>query len=345
MNSAPPAPLFVYLELTKDCNLRCRFCDIWKVKYRNPQYLSGELSLGEIVNLVDELKRMGTILIHLFGGEALLRPDIIEIVREINKRGLAVSLTTNGTLLSEGMVKNLIDAGLKHIAISLDSSFAEIHDKMRGVSGTFEKVIQSIANIKRISDKMKITIHALITKNNFKYLLDMVKLSIELKSDAIKFIPVQKTYPQNLYLSQDENIFFNTSDEINSLENELNRTIDFLSRTRMDTFAYEFLRKTPDFYRNKKTDFRCLAGYILCELDSAGNVYPCASLAEAAGNIREGKFSEIWNSEKFNLQRKEIINCHNCWMSCYIEPSLRFSLKYQIKNLPKTIKEYMRFLC
>ncbi len=169
IHRVPPGPLILYLELTRNCNLRCQFCDMWKIKYRNPEDLSKELSLSEIINLVDEAKRMGTILIHLAGGEVLLRPDIVEIVRQINKRGLASSLTTNGTLLSEKMIKDLIAAGLKHIIVSLDSSFPEIHDEIRGVRGTFEKVVQSIKDIKTISDNMKISINTLITKKNFKY--------------------------------------------------------------------------------------------------------------------------------------------------------------------------------
>ena len=344
-HKTPSGPLFIYLELTKDCNLRCQFCDLWRIKDHDSTAMSNDLSLSEIINFIDEAKKMGTVLIYLVGGEPLLRPDIIEIVREINKRGLAFSLVTNATLLSKEIIKNLAHEGLRHIVISIDSSFPEIHDELRGVRGTFEKVAQSIGNIKMVSDKIKISINTVITKTNFRYLMDIAKLSRKLKAEVIEFIPVQKIYPQSPCYPQDKNIFFTAQDDIEALEKELNRVIDFLSKTKIETYSYEFLKGIPDFYRNKKTDVRCLAGYILCEIDSSGNVYSCNGLSERIGNVREDKFSKIWDSEKFNRQRKKVIGCHNCWMNCYIEPSLRFSLKYQIKNFPKTIKEYRRFLC
>lgn len=345
IHKTPPGPLFLYLELTKRCNLKCQFCDMWRIKYHDPKNLSRELSLSEIISLIDEAKGMGTILINLGGGEPLLRPDIVEIVKEIKKRDFALSLTTNATLLSKKMIENLIKVGLKHIVISLDSSFPEIHDEMRGVNGTFKKVIQSIKDIRTISNKTKISVNTLITKKNFTHLNDIVKLSNALKVDVINFVPIHNTYPQNLYSSQDETLFFNTPDEIDDLEEELNKTIDFLSRAEIEMISYEYLREIPNFYKNKVTKFRCLAGYIFCEVDSSGDVYPCYSLGKSVGNIRENKLSEIWNSKKFNRRRKTIIHCHNCWLNCYVEPSLRFSLKYLIKNIPKTIKEYKRFLC
>lgn len=344
----PPAPLFLYLELTKNCNLKCKFCDYWKIKKDESKHTAEELSTSEIINLIEEVKRMGTLLVYLTGGEPLLRPDIAEIVREIKKRGLAVCLTTNATLFSEKIIMDLIKAGLRQIFISLDSPFPEVHDEIRGVNGTFEKVIQSIKTIKSIYNKMDISINTVITKKNFKHLIDIAKVARKLDIQCIKFMPIQKAYQYNnlcyLYPSQDRSLFFNTPDEINDLKEEIRKTINFLSKLKMETYSYEFLRGIPDFYKNRRKRLRCLTGYISCDIDSYGDIYHCYYFVEKVGNIRENSFSKIWNSEKFNNQRKSKINCQSCWQSCYIEPSIRFSLRYQIKNFPKLIKEYKRFI-
>ncbi|MFA5105226.1 MAG: radical SAM protein, partial [Candidatus Margulisiibacteriota bacterium] len=76
-------PVFCLLVVSKTCNFRCKMCNMWKNAERPID--RKELSLDEIKGFVDDLRHVTTepIFIHLIGGEALLRKDLIEIISYI----------------------------------------------------------------------------------------------------------------------------------------------------------------------------------------------------------------------------------------------------------------------
>lgn len=128
----------VFWETTRACDLACFHCRASAIARRDPR----ELTKEEGFRLLDDIAEMGTKLVVLTGGDPAKRPDLVDFVRYGTERGLRVALTPSATpLMTEELLKQLWDAGLARLAISVDSANAERHDAKRGVTGAFDRSI------------------------------------------------------------------------------------------------------------------------------------------------------------------------------------------------------------
>lgn len=96
--------------------------------------------------MLNEAKKLNFVAYVAFGGEPLMRPDIMDILRYAHELGLYTSIITNGTLLSENAKKiaNIVD--LTWVSLDYDS---EYHDKMRSHQGAFEKAVEGIYRLRQ----------------------------------------------------------------------------------------------------------------------------------------------------------------------------------------------------
>jgi MoaA/NifB/PqqE/SkfB family radical SAM enzyme len=106
-------PLQCSLYVTDRCNLDCAYCTEYNNSRPHP-------TLENLKIWIRKIRNLGTMRIALVGGEPLLHPDIVEIVRYCRELGFATSLTTNGFLLTRKLVAALEDAGLQVLQISVD---------------------------------------------------------------------------------------------------------------------------------------------------------------------------------------------------------------------------------
>ena len=103
-----------------------------------------ELTTAEIKRLLDEARALGVIEIIFSGGEPLLRPDMIELVRHASDLGLLTRLNTNGLLLNRETVSALKEAGVSLCAVSVDSADPAEHDRLRGMPGLHQQLTEGI---------------------------------------------------------------------------------------------------------------------------------------------------------------------------------------------------------
>ena len=132
----------VFWECTLRCNLNCRHCGSDCRKDDMPQ----DMPFADFARVLDEIAREkdpSEIMIITTGGEPLVRKDIVECGREISRRGFVWGMVSNGMLLDAAKLRQLTDAGLKTIAISLDGFEAE-HNWMRGNDRSFQRAIGAI---------------------------------------------------------------------------------------------------------------------------------------------------------------------------------------------------------
>src|SRR5262249_28652110 len=133
-----PMPTFLQLRVTNLCNLRCKMCGQWgdtgiyrahasgetsdgqaeRERIRELIGLRRQLGLADYLLLLDEVQAHRPV-ISLFGGEPFLYPDIIPLIGEIKRRGLILTLITNGWLL-ETHARDLVEHGVDTIAVSID---------------------------------------------------------------------------------------------------------------------------------------------------------------------------------------------------------------------------------
>src|SRR3954466_6411495 len=106
-------PLQCSLYLTDRCNLDCSYCTEYDNSRPHPK-------LEDLKIWIRKIRELGTMRIALVGGEPLLHPDVVAIVRYCRELGFATSLTTNGFLLTRKLLGQLEEAGLQVMQISVD---------------------------------------------------------------------------------------------------------------------------------------------------------------------------------------------------------------------------------
>jgi MoaA/NifB/PqqE/SkfB family radical SAM enzyme len=134
------APLRVYWELTRACDLACRHCRAEAVRFRHPD----ELDTAAGLRLLERLAAFGDPKPHvvLTGGDPLKRGDLFVLIAAARALGLAVSVAPSATpLLGAAEIRQLKEAGVEAISLSLDGSTPERHDAFRGIAGTFERTL------------------------------------------------------------------------------------------------------------------------------------------------------------------------------------------------------------
>src|SRR5258707_2371009 len=136
-------PVHAVWELTLDCDLKCQHCGSGAGKRR-----SEELTTDECLDLVRQLARMGAREVTLIGGEAYLRRDWLEIIREIRKQGMDCTLQSGGLHLTEDRIKLAVEAGLQALGISIDGLEA-VHDRLRGVKSSFKAAFNGLECVKK----------------------------------------------------------------------------------------------------------------------------------------------------------------------------------------------------
>ena len=112
--------------MTRRCNLQCVHC------YSNSRDIEypGELDTAEGKALIDDLAAFGAPALLLSGGEPLMRPDFIDLARYAVRKGMRVSVSTNGTLITEDMAREFREIGLAYVGISFDG-VGDTHSRFR----------------------------------------------------------------------------------------------------------------------------------------------------------------------------------------------------------------------
>jgi 12,18-didecarboxysiroheme deacetylase len=141
-------PVVVW-NMGQRCNLKCVHCYSHS---QNREY-AGELSTEEGRALIEDLARFGSPVILFSGGEPLLRKDLPDLARLARDRGVRAVISTNGTLVTPGMARELKKIGLSYVGVSLDG-MEETNDRFRGVEGAFRAALQGIRNCQEAGIKV-----------------------------------------------------------------------------------------------------------------------------------------------------------------------------------------------
>ena len=158
--SADKKPVVVW-NVGRRCNLRCVHC---YSQSRNVDY-SGELSHAEGLRLIDDLAGFGCPVLLFSGGEPLMRPDIFELIEHAATKKMRAVISTNGTLITKEVAKQVKAAGLSYVGISLDG-LEETNDRFRGVAGAFHDALAGVRNC--LAMGVKVGLRFTMTRSNFR---------------------------------------------------------------------------------------------------------------------------------------------------------------------------------
>jgi len=315
-------PAFCLLVVSKKCTFKCKMCNMWKNKER--QIDRQELTMEEMKGFVDDLKNVirEPIFIHLIGGEALLRKDLMELVAYIRQSGFNSSITTNGYYIDEEMARKIVDSRLTGIFLSLDGFKEETHDYLRGVRGSYRKVMEAIELLDKYrgSDKgnrLSIGITMTLMEKNLDEVLDLVKWAnnnekindIFFNACLQPFDPDE--YEKKWYLNKKNNDVW--PQDVNKAGDILEQLAILKEKGYKICNPPEQLRLVKEYFKNPyrfihDSKIKCPRGDLAPEINAYGDINMCFYM-EPIGNIREKKFSEVWFSKEMEKARKEIDSC------------------------------------
>ena len=270
-------PAVVAWEVTRECNLACRFCkaDAGGTG-RTERGSRRELTTDEACAFIEELSTFHPLLI-LTGGEPLLRNDIDILIEHAVTSGVRTALATNGTLVNETRAKMLRDVGLTTASISIDGADAQSHDSLRGVSGAYHDALSGAKALKEAG--ITFQINTTVTNANVTSLsriYDTVRESGATAWHVFALVPTGRGRMTDLVSKSD---YYETL-----------RWLD--DRDRNGALA---IRPTcAPQYRLKEGRKGCLAGLSYVFVTSSGTVQPCGYFPVPVGDIRRASFREIW---------------------------------------------------
>lgn len=171
----PSAPLSVDVSLTGRCNLRCRYCF-----YADEMTARDDLTAETWAAVFAELGSIGVRRVCLSGGEVLTRVDFFQLVDAVVAGRLRYSVLTNGTLVTERTVAELLKGKrrlrLDSIQVSIDGSTAEVHDRSRPPN-SFERALRGLRLLKGAD--LPVTVRVTVNRNNLEDLPSVARLLLE----------------------------------------------------------------------------------------------------------------------------------------------------------------------
>ena len=195
----------LYLYLSHQCNLACSHCWI------SPEHASRSrdcVPVDDLRSAVLQAKPLGLCNVKLTGGEPLLYPELPELVTFLGREDLRIDIETNGVLVDDSTVDLFQAAGVRQVSVSLDSASETVHDRIRGVPGSFRKTVRAVRLLTAAG--MNVQIIMTLQDANRADIPDTVALTGELGARSLKINPLvpcgrgQSAFEQKRNLTLDD---------------------------------------------------------------------------------------------------------------------------------------------
>jgi radical SAM protein with 4Fe4S-binding SPASM domain len=281
-STIPSAPYRMDLAVTYRCNNNCAHC--YNARERNYP----ELSTEQWFTILDELWRIGIPHVVFTGGEPTLRKDLPELIAHAERNGQITGINTNGRRLKDpGFVQSLVDAGLDHVQITLESHDPAIHDGMVASKGAWEDTVQGIQNV--LQTRLFLMTNTTMLTHNAPWLAETLDFLAELGVPTIGLNAL-------IYSGRGRNVGTGLP------EDQLTPLLE-LARAKTSAHGQRLIWYTPTQYCNfdpvqmELGVKGCTAAlYNMC-IEPDGSVLPCQSYYHSLGNILRDPWETIWNHD------------------------------------------------
>ena len=271
-------------DITRRCNLSCIHC-----------YNSGGISTEQELEIapnykaiIDRVVQAGFNHIHLLGGEPLLVKGLLDLLYYANIKGILISINTNGTLLTQKLINELIESNVSQLTFSLDGATESSNDAIRG-SGNYKRVTenikQTISCIEQAKSTMLVQVATVVTKQNISTIHKLPKV---LRNMGVKYLDVLKLYECGNAVSNESFLQLKSEEYlaalckllVESYRNQIFAQFDCKPKVlELLNLRYGF---QPEY--NISEFASCNAGKRFLFMDYKGDIYPCGPFAHEVAN-------------------------------------------------------------
>lgn len=273
-------PETVSFEITRKCKCQCAHCVISGGE--------GELDTSTVKKVIDEALDMGAFIITFTEGDPMLREDIFELIKYVDKGRAIVNMYTPGTEMTQEAAKRLKEAGLYNLLISIYSTDPKKHDEVRRLDGAFEKATSAIKM--GLEAGLLVTMCTHVSPKNIDDLPTMYEMAASLGVHEFSLWESIPKKPEDPILSDLQRKYI----------------LDFYQRINST-------KGGPRIFANTYFEGRmvgCMAGQRWMHLCVEGSVKPCPYIPFSYGNVREESLKTIWKRiRKSSHYRGEHYSC------------------------------------
>ena len=281
-SARPSAPYRMDLAITYRCSNDCAHC--YNARSRD----FPELDTAHWKLILDKLWDLGVPHIVFTGGEATLRNDLPELIAHAESNGQITGLNTNARRLSdEKYVQKLVEAGLDHVQITVESCDEDIHDQMMRARGAHKQTVRGLRNA--LASRLYVMTNTTMLRTNVHKIPDTLDFLADL---GVPTIGLNALIYAGLGLTVGTGL----------KEDELLPLLD-IAMQKTTEHGQRLIWYTPTQYcqfdpiqQNLGVKGCSAALYSMC-IESNGNVLPCQSYYHPLGNLLNDSWDKIWNHE------------------------------------------------
>lgn len=321
-------PVAGTFELTPRCNFNCKMCYV-HLTQEEQRSRGRELTADEWIGIGEDAKNAGMIFLLLTGGEPTLRPDFPEIFEQLKKKGLVISINSNGLLLDGALRRLLCENPPSRINITLYGISNETYERQCGLPA-YDRVIENIRVLREAGVDVKINMS--VTPDNctdIQAVHDKAKeLGAQIQATPYMFPPIRlhpECFGQNFRMDPlKAGTLIADNEAANKSEERLRKQYEAIKNGRLleeDT--------DEDCMGTEADGMRCRGGKTAFWIDWDGKLLPCGQMVAPAADVLSLGFDEAWRQVRTSAadirlpmectvcKLKNI--CHPCAAMCYCE--------------------------
>ena len=297
MSDKRPYLQTLIFEVTQRCNHTCPHCyNVWHAESRGPQgpYPRGESDTRRTLALLNKaLNETRCDHVTLTGGEPLLRSDLTQILDLLAERNVRVTLISNGRLLTDQTVVDLIERGVTLFELPLLSHRRQMHDRLSGSPGAFDAVLAAMASIRYHQGRFVSVFVG--TRLNGADLHDTIQMAFAFGASGLMLNRMNVGGRGCAHVDE----LLPSVAEVRAMLAVANAAVDEFRLGISCSIAIQPCLIDIGAYPNLQFGF-CGAGTerAYFTLDSLGNLRPCNHTPTILGNLFEESFADLVFSER-----------------------------------------------
>ena len=301
-------PLSGAFELTSRCPFDCKMCYVHR-KENDCEAIKQEKSTEWWINLIEEAKNAGMLMILLTGGEPLLRKDFEAIYLHAKKTGLLVSVNTNGLLIDDEKVKFFSENPPQRLNITLYGASEETYRNLCGNGAAYEKVIEAITKLKQAGVRVKLNFTATqYNAHDAEKIFEFAK-NLELPIQSVTYMfPPARIGGESERMAPEEAAKVHFDCRLADMGQEkLKRHLEAKEKRKADPVPSEGGEKIP-----------CRAGQSTFWVTWDGKMTPCGMMTKPA--IEINNFNDAWEFVKKSRENIYLpVKCKTCEFRKYCD--------------------------